>query len=289
MKNRFIKGVNDNVLFVTSRCTNRCIMCCQPPTLVDDASDLYYKNIRLIDTADIDTDYVCITGGEPTIIGDLLFEYVKRIKKRMPNCCVHLLTNGRLFSRDNYLVNFSQILPENILIGIPLHSDNYIDHDFIAGSKNAFYETTKGLHNLGIMGYEVEIRIILLKQNVDRLPQIADFILHNFPFAGQVSFMGLEITGNAEKNYNNIWLDPQHYEEKLRVATKILSEGNIQVKIFNIPLCLLNYELWNYSCKSISNWKKVNANECTKCKLLNTCCGLFSTSKVQSLQIHHLR
>jgi len=33
---------NDNTLFVTEQCNNRCIMCCQPPKRVNDI-DLYFE------------------------------------------------------------------------------------------------------------------------------------------------------------------------------------------------------------------------------------------------------
>ena len=75
---------NDNVLFVTSRCSNRCIMCCQPPSNVNDLDRNYEKNIKLIDSAPKDLQSLGITGGEPTLLGDRLFTLISHLKNTLP-------------------------------------------------------------------------------------------------------------------------------------------------------------------------------------------------------------
>lgn len=290
MKSKFRRGANDNVIFCTSICNNRCIMCCQPPRLRDDSTELYKLNKALIKNADSDTDYVCITGGEPTLIKDLLFKYIQEIKEKLPEADIHLLTNGRSFSNLNYLYLFKKnINVEKILIGIPLHSDNYIDHDLIAGYKGAFYETIKGLTNLGVLGYQIELRVIIMKQNYKRLPKIAEFITMNFPFVAQVAFMGLEISGFADSNYDKIWIDSKEYEQELTKAVLLLDQSKIMAYIYNIPLCLLPKEIWDYSCKSISNWKQCFLPICNNCSQKENCCGLFSTSKRYSNDIKPIK
>lgn len=45
MKQRtFDISSNDNTLFVTEQCNNRCIMCCQPPQTADDIDALFQEN-----------------------------------------------------------------------------------------------------------------------------------------------------------------------------------------------------------------------------------------------------
>lgn len=285
MTDKFIKGSNNNIIYVTSCCTNRCIMCCQPPLDEDDSSYHYNRNINLIDTANPETDYVCITGGEPTLSGDLLFDYMHRIWDKMPHSSIHLLTNGRSFANANYVEKFMLKAKGKLFIGIPLHSDNYADHDAIAGSKGSFYETLKGLHNLGILGFEIELRVIILKQNYKRLDKIAEFITRNLPFVAQVSFMGLEVIGYAEKNYSKIWVDSDRFSDNLKSAIDILDQSHVQVRVFNIPHCLLPVTLWSFACKSISEWKKTNFNVCNKCSMIDDCCGLFSTSKILNINL----
>ena len=279
MTDKFKKGSNNNVLFVTSACSNRCIMCCQPPKYCDDSEQLFQKNLSVIASADVDTDYVCITGGEPTLIGDKLFIYMHNIWERMPDAEIHLLTNGRKYADVEYLTAFVKNVKGNMVLGIPLHSDNPIDHDYIASAKDSFYETMKGLHNLGLLGFNIELRVILLQQNYQRLPKIAEFISLNLPFVSQVSIMGLEITGYAEKRFREVWIDPMFCTNELNRAVAYLEQSRIQVRLFNIPLCLLPQQLWNYSCRSISDWKQMYLAACDKCEVKEQCCGVFKTSK----------
>ena len=280
MKDKFRKGDNDNILFVTSRCSNKCIMCCQPPMADHDYSSLFAYNMHLIESANPDTDEICITGGEPTIIGNDLFTYMDKIWTLFPDVTIHILTNGRVFSNIRYLEEFVKHIKGKICFGIPVHSDNYVDHDFISGSHNSFYQTIDGLHNLGKLHYDIELRIILIKQNVQRLSKLAEFILMNLPFVSQVSFMGLEITGYAYDNFDMISVHPSIYMNALSKAISILDDAGIKVYIFNLPLCLLPYDLWRYACKSISSWKVKYANQCKSCFVKDSCCGLFSTSKI---------
>lgn len=289
MTDKFKKGSNDNVLFVTSACSNRCIMCCQPPKYKDDSDSLFQKNLTLIASADKDTDYVCITGGEPTLIGDKLYVYMQKIWECMPDAEIHFLTNGRKFANVEYLTAFVKNVKGNMVLGIPLHSDNPIDHDYIAGAKGSFYETLKGLHNLGLLGFNIELRVILLQKNYYRLPKIAEFIALNLPFVSQVSIMGLEVTGYAEKRFQEIWIDPMFCANELTRAVVCLDQSRIQVRLFNIPLCLLPQQLWNYSCRSISDWKQTYLAVCERCKVKEKCCGMFRTSKRYSSFVHPIR
>lgn len=286
MTDKFRKGDNDNTLFITSACSNRCIMCCQPPTDIDDSEGLWNRNCQLIETAEADTDFVCITGGEPTLTEERLIQYIHAIRKKMPNANIHLLTNGRRFADKDYTIQFAKMVDHHFVFGIPLHSDNPIDHDRIAGAKGAFFETMKGLHNLGLLGYEIELRVIILKGNYTRLPQIAEYITLNLPFVSQASFMGLEVTGYADRNYHRVWVEPFEINPYLMDAIRHMECCNISAKVFNIPHCLLPVTLWPYACKSISTWKKTNLQQCKDCSQLKNCCGVFSTSKRYSPFIH---
>lgn len=289
MIDKFRKGDNDNILFMTSCCNNHCIMCCQPPQKEDESLMFFERNLRLIESADMDTDYVCITGGEPTLHEQVLFQTIHAVQNRLQQASIHILSNGRKFSDIHFIAQFERQVRGRIVLGIPLHADNHIDHDLIAGAKGAFYETLKGVQNLGMLGYQVELRIVLLKQNVSRLPQIAEFITLNLPFVSQVSIMGLEVIGFADNNYNKVWVDPKDCHKELEQAIAILEQAHIRSRLFNMPLCLLPYKLWDYAAQSISNWKKSNLNQCKKCIVRHQCCGVFATSSKQSDNIRAIK
>ena len=93
---------NDNALFITSQCNNRCVMCCQPPLLRNDLDGYFQKNKALIDSAPRELRSLGITGGEPTLLGDRLFELLRHIRTKLPETEIHLLTNGRAFADKEY-------------------------------------------------------------------------------------------------------------------------------------------------------------------------------------------
>ena len=90
--------------------------------------------------------------------------------------------------------------------------------------------------------------------------------------------MGLEITGYTKANLNELWIDPYDYMKELEESVLFLSNRNINVSIYNTPLCLLPFSLWPYNRKSISDWKNIYLDECGKCAIINECGGLFESS-----------
>lgn len=270
---------NDNALFVTAQCNNRCIMCCQPPSPYDDIDELFEHNLSLIDSAPDGIQAVCITGGEPTLLGDKLFVLIEKIRAKLPDAAIQLLSNGRRFSDIKYAKQLKDVGDENLFVGVPLHSDYVGDHDLIAGINGAYEETLLGLYNLNAAGVEIELRVVINSINARRLPMISEFIYKNLPFVSWVAYMGMEHTGFAVANEKQIWIEPKDYKESLGNAVKRLADWGMDVALFNIPLCLLPEETRHFSKRSISDWKVRYADCCCACSKHNECCGLFGTSK----------
>ena len=207
---------NDNALFITSQCNNRCVMCCQPPLLRNDLDGYFQKNMALIDSAPRELRSLGITGGEPTLLGDRLFELLRHIRLKLPETEIHLLTNGRTFADKEYARKLAECDTEKILLGIPLHADYAGDHDAITQVKGSFEETMLGLYNLGRYDIGIELRVVITKINYLRLPKLPDFIYRNLPFVEFISLMGLEYTGYTIKNRKVVWIDPMDYQAELR-------------------------------------------------------------------------
>ncbi len=269
---------NDNTLFFTERCNNRCIMCCQPPTNASDIDKYYLDNIKRIRTAPKELPVIGITGGEPTLAGDKLISIIELIREELPNTDIHLLSNGRKFYDGDYARRVAKAAGDKLFVGIPLHSDYHGDHDLIAGVKGAFSETMQGIYNLASHGTCIELRIVINKLNYNRLPQIAEFIHKNLFFVGWTALMGMEQIGYAVKNYNDIWIEPIEYIPELIKAVDILDSWDYSVDIYNIPLCLIPEGHHKFARMSISDWKNKYLDICDNCRLRSDCCGLFSTS-----------
>lgn len=280
---------NDNALFVTAQCNNRCIMCCQPPLQSDDIDKYFNKNIALIDSAPEDLISIGITGGEPTLLGDRLFSLIERIRNKLPDTEIHLLTNGRAFSNLDYARKLAECSTDKILLGIPLHSDYFADHDAVTQVQGSFNETILGLYNLARFNLCIELRVVLTKANYSRLPNMAEFIYRNLPFMSYISFMGLEYTGYTVKNRNSVWIEPAEYQSELETAVSNLAGWDMNVSVFNLPHCLLKPTLWPHARQSISDWKTIYQSECDRCTKKSDCCGLFGTSKRHVYNIYPIK
>lgn len=278
MRKQFDINSNDNTLFVTEQCNNHCIMCCQPPKRKDDLDRLFKENIRLIRSAPKELDLLGISGGEPTLLNEKLFELIAEIRHNLPNTGIHLLSNGRAFANRAYAHGLKMASDNKVCVGIPFHSDYPGDHDMIAGAKGAYEETMLGLYTLASEGVEIELRVVVNKLNHTRLPLMSEFINKNLPFVNWVAFMGMEKTGLAVSNINKIWIEPKEYIPELVDAVQRLYDWDIDTAIYNIPLCLLPKEYHKFAERSISDWKVKYLSCCEECVLKDDCCGSFATS-----------
>lgn len=277
-----------NTLLLTERCNCRCLTCPQPPT--DDPTTWLEQNLRILDLIDEKTTHrIGITGGEPTLVPDQLCKVLQKCRDRVPEAAVLLLTNGRKLRNLELVKNIAEINHPNLLVCVSFCSDTDSQHDRIVGSKGAFRETVLGLHNLALLRTKTEIRVVVHALNFQRLPQIADFIYHNFPFAAHVALMGMEVTGLATENLKILWKDPTEYSDSLVAAALQLERQLLSVSIYNIPLCLLPRSLWHLARQSISDWKNSYLPVCANCSVREKCCGVFTTSgKYQSQNIRAL-
>lgn len=256
-------------------------MCCQPPQHISDINFLYKSNINKLRRLPKDIETICITGGEPSLLGDKLIDLVYEVRALYPTVNIVILTNGRRFSKNELAKKLGAISDNKLFVNIELHSDYYLDHDYISGATNSYIETIRGIYNLASFNINIELRVIICRQNYLRLTYIAEFINKNMPFISRVIFMGMECIGYAYDNYNSIWIEPDEYCDNLISAIDYLTMRDIYVNIYNIPLCLLPQTLHQYSCKSISAWKMLYDIECQECQMKTECCGLFSTSKIK--------
>ena len=278
MNRRFDINSNDNTLFVTEQCNNHCLMCCQPPKQIEDIESLFKENIHIVRTAPKELKVIGISGGEPTLLGDRLFDLIEEIRLQLPDTDIHLLSNGRAFSNPAYTHKLREVAGDHICIGVPFHSDYPGDHDLIAGARGAYTETILGLYTLASENISIELRVVINRLNYSRLPIMSEFINKNIPFVEWVAFMGMEKTGLAVRNNNKIWIEPQEYIPQLIEAVKRLYDWDIDTAIYNIPLCLLPQDYHIFAKQSISDWKVNYLPICKDCVLRNNCCGSFATS-----------
>ena len=134
-------------------------MCSQPPKEVDDHW-LLEEAIELVGLLPRSTESIGLTGGEPTLYGDDLLRLLERLKNRLPYTSVHLLSNGRAFADRAFAERYASLDHPDLMVGIPLYSDDPEQHDYVVQAAGAFDETVLGILNLKRCGQRVEIRVV---------------------------------------------------------------------------------------------------------------------------------
>ncbi len=267
-----------NHIFATARCNSNCVMCSQPPLDIDDTDESYWIYSQMIKILPDDVRFLGITGGEPTILGTKLVKLINQIQNRFPKLVLDILSNGRSFSDKVQLDVFSNIKNKDKVIWcIPLYSDVYYKHDFIVQAKGAFYQTILGLHRLGALGFRTEIRVVLHMQSLERIENLATFIVTNFPYINHVALMGIENIGYARRDFENLspkW-DTKELQ-KLHNAITVLEDSRITTSLYNLPLCYLPQSFWKITRQSISDWKNSYHKDCSSCHVKEKCAGFFS-------------
>ncbi|WP_206108260.1 His-Xaa-Ser system radical SAM maturase HxsC [Paludisphaera soli] len=274
------RGSTSNSMLLTERCNSYCVMCSQPPRDVAD-DHLVRSYLEAIPLMSRETNELGITGGEPTLLGDRLLEIIRKCRDHLPETSLHMLSNGRMFNYLSLSREVAEIGHPDLMIGVPLYSDLPHRHDFVVQADGAFDQTIRGLMNLARCGVSVEIRVVLHRQTVERLPQLARFIARNLPFADHVALMGLEMMGFVRMNLEPLWIDPADYRPQLTGAVEHLHRRGMNVSIYNHQLCVLDRGLWPFARKSISDWKNEYVDECVACAARDHCGGFFASSSLR--------
>ena len=139
----------------------------------------------------------------------------------------------------------------------------------------------QGLYNAAKYGLRIEIRVVLHKQTLPRLKNLADFIYRNLPFVNHIALMGLENMGYVKANWSLLWEDPVDYMPVLEDTVRYLFYRRMNVSIYNLQLCLLPRSLWGFARQSISDFKNIYLDECTNCDVQDRCAGLFLSSEAR--------
>lgn len=277
-----------NTFLVTERCDSYCTMCPQPPKQRDDSwlVDELERAIPLISPEAVE---IGISGGEPALLGDRLVGLLRLLREHLPRTAVHVLSNGRRFSDASFARSIAAVRHADLMVGIPLYSDLPELHDYVVQVRGAFDETVHGILNLKRARVRVEVRFVVHRDTVDRMPDLARFVARNLTFVDHVALMGMELVGFARSNLETLWIDPIDYQSELVDAVSTLHRAGMSVSIFNHQLCTLDRRMWPFARKSVSDWKNLYIDECSACAQREACGGFFASSAIRrSRDIHAL-
>ena len=290
-KKIYTSNSNDATLLFTEDCNHNCIMCAQANDYHKDEKALRSMNQVLIDIfVKKKVPIIGISGGEPTLKLNYLIDTIKYINRKSPKTNIEILTNATGFSNKPNVEKLIDNNCRNVSFHIPLYSDSEKKHNEII-QKNNYYKAIKGIYNLAQYKFPIEIRNVVTKLNYLRLRQWAEFIGKNFPFCFHIAIMGLELTGNAKKNIDKIWIEPEEAITNIKEAVNVLTRADLFTSIYNYPLCMLPKELRTYYVSSISDWKQTFLPECDNCSEKSICCGIFNSCEeylpVKAIEVAH--
>ena len=223
-----------------------------------------------------DARHITITGGEPFLVGNRIFEIFLAFKEKCHSTSFLLLTNGRALSYEPFIRKFHETAPSKIIIGIPLHGYDAASHDAITRSPGGFEQTIRGIKNLINFGHRVEIRMVVSKLNYQNITRICELIVDQFPDVYRVKVMGLEMLGNAAVNQKDVWIPYNEAFEASKEGIDLLIRNSIQVGLYNFPLCAVEADYHSIAAKSITGYKVRYADECEKCFIKDACGGIFA-------------
>jgi His-Xaa-Ser system radical SAM maturase HxsC len=262
-------------LLLTNRCNSYCLMCSQPPTRHDD-SWLVQEALEVVRHMRRSPETIGLSGGEPLLLKEGLRQILEAISRKHPATRIDVLTNGRLFSDAAVASTVLDGATQRIAWLVPLYGHADFVHDFVVQAPGAFEETVAGLLALQARRQVIQLRIVLIEPVLKVLRPLCEFIGKNLPFVREVALMGCEPVGFALANRDQCEVDLADWIETLDGAVRALRRHAVPFLFMNIPLCALPARMRSSACMSISDWKNVYADECTRCAARAQCSGLFA-------------
>jgi His-Xaa-Ser system radical SAM maturase HxsC len=269
---RLIRAASShNTMLVTERCDQLCVMCSQPPkkTHVDRFAALTEAALLAPPNC-----VIGITGGEPTLYKEQLLDMLERVLTRRPDLSFHVLSNGQHFDESD-VARLRDPIYRRVQWGIPLYAATPDLHDDIVGKAGAFTRLQQTFALLITAGASVELRTVLLSNNIDALPELAQYITSRLRFLDAWSIMQLENIGFARGRWSRLYVDHSLNFGPIADAVSTALLYGVKARLFNFARCTVPGEFRDYAVASISDWKRRYARACDACSERDRCAGFF--------------
>jgi len=264
-------GSQHNTLLVTERCDQLCVMCSQPPKKTHVDRFAYLEEACLL--AEPDT-LIGVSGGEPTLYKHELLGMMERVLTARPDLEFHVLSNAQHFERGD-IERLRDPLYRRVSWGIPLYAADSALHDRIVGKAGAFARLEVSFACLILAGARVELRTVLLNDNLDALPDLARLIAARLRFIEVWSIMQLENIGFAKNRWPQLYVDHRANFGPVASALDCAALHGVPAQLFNFPRCTVPEPYRSQAAASISDWKRKYMPACASCREREACCGFF--------------
>ena len=275
---------DDACLYVTEACNSNCVMCPMSHHSrkrgLSMPEDHWEKIAEMIPA---DTKHITITGGEPFLECEKLFPAMETINKTFPHSEVLVLTNGRAFALPSIRRKVERLITKQYCFAIPVHAPDALLHDQVTQSPGSFDQTMAALRFLSKTQAKIEVRIVAHKLNIDRLSEVFKMISDACTRVTVINLIGMEMTGCAAANRNDLWVDYQKVCNRSEEGIRYAILHGIDVGLYNFPLCTVPTKLWPMVKNSISPRKVRYDKSCEVCKEHNACGGMFYSTHALGL------
>lgn len=279
---------DDICLYVTEACNSNCIMCPMSNATRKRGLSIPTQDWdKLADQIPINAEHLTITGGEPFLSYQFLLPVMEKIHAAFPFLPILILTNGRALSLSELQRHLKPLISPLDHYAIPIHAAEPVLHDMITQAPGSFYQTWKGIQFLSSTKAQVEIRIVAHRYNLSHLSDIFTAVVDSKCRISEINLIAMEMTGSAAKNRTDLWVDYASIYDHASAGIRYAVEHEIDVGLYNFPLCMLPHEAWPLSKNSISSWKVRYNPGCENCNVLNACGGMFYS--VQELKLCNTR
>ena len=236
----------------------------------------YKQGLRTFVKFDEVRDYFNLTGGEPTIHPEF-HKILAMIRTEFPQNLIRLLSNGRMFSYEDFARRTLAIAGLPFEVAVPMFGFDPASHEMISRAPRSFEETTQGLRHLEKHrkpGQLVEIRVIMTRLQCRHLDGLIDYLLSEFGWVDRVVFLYEEIEGFAA-----------HYKDQLRLPMSEAAqhlERNAEklrrfkdARLYHFALCTVPEPLWPHVWNTLAGFKIDYLDGCrTLCRFKPHCVGV---------------
>ncbi|UWG98474.1 radical SAM protein [Dehalobacter sp. DCM] len=172
------------VLWTTSKCNLQCQYCYA--SAAGEQKDMAWETaVKILDYFADQPVKLQLTGGEPLLNYDLICKLYEYIVQRGYDISLQLQTNGTLINQEIA----KGIKKMKMAVGVSLDGPPAANESLRGGTQ----QTVQGIQHLAKAGVMLNVNSVVTAQNVEKLPELADFAL----YLGNVAGIGFDLLRKA--------------------------------------------------------------------------------------------
>jgi len=263
---------------IWNRCNNRCVMCTNPLWFSREAPSAYSfaeidSRIRRVPDAAC-ADGLQISGGEPTI-HPRFFDILRSLRERVPRRKIYVLTNGRMFAYDDFARE--ALAFDGLVFEIPLLGHTARLHDRVTGARGSFAQTVAGVRNIlkrKKKSQELEIRVVLVRQNYKAADKIAEFAHRSFTGIDTFVVLFPEPEGRCAVDFKKVGLVYSQAGETVSGLAMKWKDKFADMRFYHFPLCTVGPAVWPLARITQYPGETAFISRCRKCGVKKRCPGI---------------